>query len=314
MPDLGDRLRALDGKGALSLPVPGSGKTAERHLALLEIGRADLSLARLVEAHVDALAILAEAERTPTAPDLYGVWASDGPASRLELHRLPGGQLLLNGIKQYCTGASLLDSALVTAHDGAHRLLVKVSLRAKGLAVDASDWASPAFAATNTATVRFDGVVIEPDAVIGGPGWYLDRPGFWHGAFGPAACWAGGAVGLVDAARRVSRHDPHFRAHLGALEAGEWALRAILTEAGRQIDADPGDAGAGRQRRALMARHLIERTCTNILDHFGRATGPALLAFDAPVAQRYAELTLYIRQCHAERDLAEIPPAQTDAN
>jgi hypothetical protein len=143
--------------------------------------------------------------------------------------------------------------------------------------------------------------------VIGGPNWYLDRPGFWHGALGPAACWAGGAIGLVDAARRVSREDPHFRAHMGALEANEWALQAILTEAGRQIDADPGDSAGVGHKRALMARHLIERTCTEVLDHFGRATGPTLLAFDAAVAQRYAELTLYIRQCHAERDLAEIP-------
>jgi hypothetical protein len=56
-----------------------------------------------------------------------------------------------------------------------------------------------------------------------------------------------------------------------------------------------------------MARHLIARMCTDILDRFGRATGPQLLAFDAGAAQRYAELTLYIRQCHAERDLAGIP-------
>jgi hypothetical protein len=42
------------------------------------------------------------------------------------------------------------------------------------------------------------------------------------------------------------------------------------------------------------------------MDHFGRATGPALLAFDAALAQRYAELTLYIRQCHAERDLQSL--------
>jgi hypothetical protein len=40
-----------------------------------------------------------------------------------------------------------------------------------------------------------------------------------------------------------------------------------------------------------------------VLDHFARATGPALLAFDEAVSQRFAELTLYIRQCHAERDL-----------
>jgi hypothetical protein len=56
-----------------------------------------------------------------------------------------------------------------------------------------------------------------------------------------------------------------------------------------------------------MARHLIERMCTDVLDRFGRATGPHLLAFDARMAQRHAELYLYIRQCHGERDLAAIP-------
>lgn len=307
MRDLIERLRALDAEGALMLPSPGAGKTAERHRALLELGRADLSLARLAEAHVDALAILAEAERTPAVNELYGVWASDGPASRLELSRLPSGQLMLNGIKKYCTGAGLLDSSLVTVHDGPQRVLVKVSLRSKGLSVESGEWASPAFAATNTAPVRFNGVVVEAGAIIGGPNWYLERPGFWHGALGPAACWAGGAIGLVDAARRASRDEAHFRAHLGALEASEWALKAFLDEAGLQIDADPTDSGGVRQKRALMARHLIERTCFDVMDHFGRATGPALLAFDAAVAQRYAELTLYVRQSHAERDLAEIP-------
>jgi alkylation response protein AidB-like acyl-CoA dehydrogenase len=306
MPELIERLRALDAKGALTLPAPGSGNTAARHLALLEIGRADLSLARLAEAHVDALAIFEEAERTPAASHLYGVWASDGPASRLELHRLPSGQLLLSGIKKYCTGAGLLDSSLVTAYDGEHRFLVKVPLNAQGITIDSSEWATSAFASTDTATVRFDGVVVESADLIGGPDWYLSRPGFWHGAFGPAACWVGGAVGLIDAARRVNRSDPHSRVHVGALEASEWAMRAVLTEAGRQIDADPDDSAGMGQKRALMARHLIERTCTEVLDRFGRATGPALLAFDAPTAHRYAELTLYIRQCHGERDLAEI--------
>jgi hypothetical protein len=32
-----------------------------------------------------------------------------------------------------------------------------------------------------------------------------------------------------------------------------------------------------------------------------------LLAFDEQVARQYAALSLYIRQCHAERDLERIP-------
>ncbi len=58
--------------------------------------------------------------------------------------------------------------------------------------------------------------------------------------------------------------------------------------------------------RALKVRHLVERWCTEVLDRFGRATGPRLLCFDAQVARQYMALTVYIRQCHAERDLETI--------
>ena len=68
------------------LPLPGAGNTAERHSRLMQIGREDLSLAKLAEAHWDAVAILAEAGRPPTRGALYAVWASEisGKALRLE--------------------------------------------------------------------------------------------------------------------------------------------------------------------------------------------------------------------------------------
>jgi alkylation response protein AidB-like acyl-CoA dehydrogenase len=302
-----ERLSNLASSERLALPLPGSGRTAERHAALYEFGRLDLGLARLIEAHTDALAIFGEAGRTGRAGLLYGVWASDGPSSLLTLSRTRDGGLQLNGTKRYCTGAPFLDAALVTAQHGQDVQLVEVSLGANGLMLDASEWAAPAFSETVTATVTFDNVTVREQDLVGGPGWYLGRPGFWHGAVGPAACWAGGAAGLVDAARNLNRGDSHSRAQLGALEAADWGLRALLARAGQEIDADPQDTEAQARRRGLMVRHLIERMCTDVLDRFGRATGPQLLAFDARAAQRYAELTLYIRQCHAERDLATIP-------
>ncbi len=306
-----ERLADLASSNQLVLPFPGGGKTAERHAALYEFGRQDLSLARLIEAHTDALAIIGEAERTARPGNLYGVWASDAPSGLLTLSKSDYGTLRLNGTKRYCTGAPFLDAALVTAHLGEDVLLLEVSLNAKGLTVDASEWAAPAFSETLTATVVFDNVAVREQDILGGPGWYLTRPGFWHGAIGPAACWAGGASGLVDAARDLNRRDPHSRAQLGALEAADWGLRALLAQAGREIDTDPQDAAGEARRRALMARHLIERMCTDVLDRFGRSTGPQLLAFDARIAKRYPELTLYIRQCHAERDLVTIPPDPT---
>jgi hypothetical protein len=162
---------------------------------------------------------------------------------------------------------------------------------------------------TATVPVEFSGVEVGSTKVLGGIDWYLRRPGFWHGALGPAACWAGGAFFLIEAASALRRKDPHSRAQLGALQALGWGLHAILDQAGREIDADPDDVAGCARVRALKARHLIERACTEVLDRFGRATGPQLLAYDEQVARQYGALALYIRQCHAERDLEAIPAA-----
>ncbi|MBB5337868.1 hypothetical protein HDF13_000201 [Edaphobacter lichenicola] len=59
------------------LPLPGGGRTAERHQLLAETAREDLSLAKLAEAHWDAAAILAEAGRSAEPNMLYAVWASE---------------------------------------------------------------------------------------------------------------------------------------------------------------------------------------------------------------------------------------------
>jgi alkylation response protein AidB-like acyl-CoA dehydrogenase len=286
-------------QGALDLPAVGGGQTSDRHAALCAFGREDLSLARVVEAHADAIAILAEAAHPARTNALYGLWASDGPGSQLDLVETASADLVLRGAKRYCSGSTFLDAALVTAHRGDELLLIDVSLHSKERTFDTSEWKSPAFAATATGTVEFHDMRVSRQQIVRSSRWYLDRPGFWHGAIGPAACWAGGAMGLVDAAVNARRESPRGPANLGALEAMAWGMTAMLDRAGREIDADPQDNGNRARKRALSARHLVERACMDIMDHFGRATGPALLACDEAIARRYAELTLYIRQCHA---------------
>jgi hypothetical protein len=114
-------------------------------------------------------------------------------------------------------------------------------------------------------------------------------------------------MALIDAATEMNKSDAHSRAHVGALQSIRWGLDAVLSQAGMAIDADPADISGDARVRALKVRHLIERWCTEVLDRFGRATGPQLLAFDERAADNYAALALYIRQCHAERDLEAIP-------
>jgi alkylation response protein AidB-like acyl-CoA dehydrogenase len=286
------RLRQLYRKGALDIPFPGAGRTAERHRQLADWARADLSLARLAEAHADAMAILHEAGRQPD-DGLYGVWAAETPGHGL---RLDSGAV--TGSKMFCSGAGLIDHALVTVKGR----LLDVDLRCcpESLAMDETVWKPLAFAETNTATVHFLDTPVSQ--IVAEDDWYLKRTGFWHGACGPAACWAGGALGLLDYALNTVRDEPHALAHVGGISADGWALQAYLDAAGCQIDQDPND-GELAQTLALTVRHLVEQAASDVLRRIGRAFGPRPLAFDCGVSKRYQELELYIRQSHAERDL-----------
>jgi alkylation response protein AidB-like acyl-CoA dehydrogenase len=268
----------------------------------MEVGREDLGLARLAEAHWDAVAILAEAGQKSEPDVLYGVWASEIPGQAMSLQQ-DATSYRVHGTKKFCSGAGLVDRALVTVGSPEHRL-VEVNLRdgAGEVEIDNSAWQVDAFRNTQTATVAFNGLKISLDALIGGIGWYLERPGFWHGACGPAACWAGGAAGLLDYAMRSARDDAHTLAHLGAMHANVWACEAYLDAAGKEIDAHRADP-ASAQMRALQVRHLIEQACTDTLRRFARAYGPYPLCMEREVACRYQETELYLRQSHAERDL-----------
>lgn len=297
---------ALVASGALDLELPAGGATGDRLRRLFDIGRDDVAVARLAEAHADALAILHEAGRAARPGAAYGVWAADDPHAHLQLVGSQGSPLRLRGTKAFGTGLGLVDRALVTVRSDPGVVLVDVDVRRSGTVThDVSGWITNAFATTNTGTVRFDDHRVEPDQIVGEPDWYLDRVGFWHGACGPAACWAGGAAGLVDwveSAARASSANPHRDAHVGALVTLRWRMTAELVIAGAEADAAPHDRPAA-MIRALMLRHDIERAATEILDRTGRAYGPRPLAFDGEISRRMAEVQLYIRQDHAERDL-----------
>lgn len=298
---LAAQFRRLRDDGHLQLPFPGCGDTARRHWQLAQIARDNLELGRLVEAHADALAILHEAGREPRPRALYGVWASEGKAG------LRVSEGAVSGQKEFCTGAGLVDCALVTVMEPDRRLLeIDLKVGADRIGFDASEWTTDAFANTSTATTVFRDYPISEANFIGPPGWYLGRPGFWHGACGPASCWAGGAQGLIDYALKHTREtNSHAVAHLGALQANGWQMRALLQAAGQEIDNDFENVHAATVR-ALSLRHLVEQSCTDTMLRFGRAFGPRPLAFDGGIARRCHELNLYIRQSHAESDLEEL--------
>jgi hypothetical protein len=82
--------------------------------------------------------------------------------------------------------------------------------------------------------------------------------------------------------------------------------RSGLDAAAAEIDADPADHQDGGRLRTLRLRALVEAAATEVMHRVGRALGAGPLGHNEAHSRRVADLTVYLRQHHAERDLAQL--------
>ena len=78
-----------------------------------------------------------------------------------------------------------------------------------------------------------------------------------------------------------------------------------LQAAAAAVDQGRADGEHGRLL-ALRVRAVVAAGVERTIHQAGHALGPAPLAFDADHARRVADLGLYVRQHHGERDLAAL--------
>lgn len=310
--------------GALGM-MPGTGATRELWEVLATIACHDLAAARAIEPHLDAIAILDQSGATvASATDAssgasgparrsWGVYAAEGPDAPLSANE-SGSGWRLSGVKPWCSLAGTVDAALITArHPDGGRGLFAVELSDPAVHVDDTTWTARGLSEIPSGPVRFDAA---PAVPIGEAGWYLSRPGFAWGGIGVAACWFGAAVGLGRTLHRaVAQHPgahPLRLMHLGAVDEMLSAARLSLLHAAAEIDGGRANGPDGA-RLALRVRGVVARACEEMLWRIGHALGPAPLALDPEHAKRVADLGLYVRQHHAERDQETLGAALADA-
>lgn len=318
--DLAHRAAATEGSvdAALDLlapaealaPLPGTGATVRLWELLATLGAADLTAARVIEPHLDALAILAQAGldsagSTGSAAHSWGVYAAEAPRLRLDA-RPEGGGWRLAGTKPWCSLAAQLDRAVVTAHTGAGtRRAFAVDLRHAGVSPGRGTWASRGLAGVDSTPVDFTAV---PAVPVGGDNWYLTRSGFAWGGIGVAAVWFGGAVGVarrLAAAGRDREPDQIALMLLGQADAALHAARRVLATAAADVDAGRANGPDG----ALLAgqvRAVVADAAEQVLRLAGHGLGPGPLTGEEDHARRVADLQVYLRQHHAERDSAAL--------
>lgn len=276
-------LRLIDA-GLDQLPLPGRGATLQRWQALAAVAAADLSLLKLYEGHTDALAILAEVDG-PGAPggSSWGVWCAEAPGARVTLRQGQDGRYVLEGRKAWCSGAAALSHALVSCWN--------------------EGWQAVGMAGSASVDVVFAAVRAFP---VGAPGAYLERPGFWHGGAGIAAAWygaAGAVASHLHARAQQAAPDAVRLAQLGQIDCLLRAAAALLREGAAQIDRLPQHDA---MELALRLRLTVEDCATQVLQLATRALGAGPLCRDARFARLAADLPVFLRQSHAERDQAAL--------
>lgn len=322
---------ACDGHVGSALPLavrlgstavsPGSGGTLDLWESLATIAAADVTVARVIEPHVDALAILEQAATVALdgGPDLasigadehstWGVFAAEATGLSLSA-TVHGDGWRLTGTKPWCSLADRLSHALVTASTGdGNRRLFAVDLGSPGVRAREGVWAAKGLSAIPSGPVDFTDVEAVP---VGEDGWYLARPGFAWGGIGVAAVWWGGAVGVartMEDQARSRQPDQIAEMHLGGVDVDLHVARLALIDAARVVDSPAGGEESSRWAAGILARRtraIVARAAEDVIARSAHALGPAPLALDGQHAGRVADLDLYLRQHHAERDEAAL--------
>lgn len=287
-------------------PLPGSGQTLLRWQALALVGSHNLSLAKLVEGHTDALAILAELDKADgPAGAVWGTWCAEPPQARLELHRNDDGSWQLVGTKAWCSGAQGVTHAVVSCWNAAGEpCLAAVEMAQQRVTVSTDGWPAVGMRDSASVDVVFDRV---PARMIGQPGAYVARPGFWHGGAGVAACWYGAASALAQRLWTACAQDGQEQllrlAQLGEIDVALAACAALMRCTAHAIDRDPGrDA----MQDALRVRLAVDSAATAVLSTATRALGAGPLCKEQRFAQLAADLPVFLRQGHDQRDFAAL--------
>ena len=279
---------------------------------LAGLGRADIPLSRLAEGHVDAHRILAQAGARPVSGALYGVWASRSLSSGLRADSTDDG-FVLDGTLRFASGVGVLDRALVPALiEGQPAVLVDLEVAA--LTVDPSGWQTRAMSVSRSFAVPVHQRRVRRHALVGPPGFYLQRPGFFPGGVGVAAVWTGGLCRVVDLLLDWlgERRWPAGEWRLGRLRTHRATALAVVIAAAQRLDdalrpnAQPRDGlvTGSLQQHCTLARAGVAAAVLAGLDEVRVLAGPAGLAFDADLTRAVDDLDLYVRQQNTDADAA----------
>ena len=297
----GDALDLMAGAGVLSA-FGGSGATSlELMEALRLVGRANLSLGRVFEGHVNGARLIdwygTDDQRRTLSGDLaggrvFGVWNTGTAPVKI-------ADGALDGFKTFATGAGHIDTAIITADgaDGGRRMVLIDA--AQPARCDPKSWPVSGMKATASGTYDLTGLPATSAVLLGAPGDYEREPRFSAGAWRFTAVQLGGIERILGLLRdhlvsTATGENPIHRARFGlALAETRSAALWVRTAAER---ATREDAGPDEIALVLMTRGVVERAGLTVMEAAHRSIGTRSYFTNGPVDMACRDLGLYLRQ------------------
>ena len=300
---------ALEAAGVPAATVGGRPPGRAGEWALVRaVARADASVGRILDGHLNAVDRLAAVAEEPLRSDeltavaegrlRLGVWGADpGPGEGPPARVVPAsGGSVLEGVKTFCSGAGGVQRALVLAR-GAEQgppLLVYADLGA-GVTIDRTWFRAAGMRASESHRVVFSGARVL--AVLGAPGELSRDPWFGLDAIRTAATWAGIADAAVEAALDLlaARGEPDDLAALaaGRLRGHQATIDAWLDSAAAAVEADPT---APVVTRSVHLREAVAGAGRSILDEAARACGSRPFATGGALDRARRDLETFVLQ------------------
>lgn len=281
---------------------------------LMSIGEGNLAVGRIVEAHVNAVQLMTlygtDAQRNwaCSGEDIFALWVTDPPEDGLRMRRSANG-IVLQGAKQFCSGAGHVTAAVITANDasfGARMLAIRLNI---GETITPLPAPLQGMRAATTGAVNFSNCVVPVTSLLGEPGDYLREPAFSTGAWRGSAVACGGLIALVDHAVRQLRqagrlHSPFTQERLGALFIARESARHWVNAASR-IGEDPGMEPGCRIATVGLARIAVETACLDAMRLVQRSIGLSAFRQGSLVELICRDLATYLRQPAPDEVLTE---------
>jgi alkylation response protein AidB-like acyl-CoA dehydrogenase len=318
-----EEILLLKKSGMLNIVLPGheldfnNNRTDELLRLLKDVGRSNGAIGRIFEGHINTLYLIhlyADEEQraywyneVEVNKKMFGVWNTDGKTGIS--FQVTDNDLLIDGAKGFCSGADLVDYALIggktdqPASDSDWQMVIVPMKEVEEYRIDRNSWQPMGMKASVSYTIDFSGIRLSPKSLLGQPGDYLKSPYFLGGSIRFAAVQLGMAEAVynktLEFLRGLNRlEDPFQKMRIGKMAMAIQTGQLWIEKGGQNFDEWKENETFYKRLVAYanLNRLTIEAVCLEVMQQSTLCVGAKGLMGPGDLERWHRDLSYYLRQ------------------